>query len=579
MAKNVLALKPFLETIKTYCVKLTKKELIDLLCQAALDTPAEERRNFLEKLSIASVPSDVHRSAAQDEDVSILAKTDKLLDDVAAWQKSIEDGSYYEKHWEDGYCDEEEFPSISKEQQETLETLFAEADGLFLDGKLELAGNVYQQLIDLALHSAGLDYGIDHNDLDVNWRETLARYCRCVYETSADKERVKQVLSALEVERKTEAERQHFGICYNPAEEIFPSLRDVFDVRPGELADWNNFLKKAQKKLHGLSNSRAVLLYLETVYWLDGIQGLAAAVRQRNIPVGYLYWLDMLRDGAAWNELAQAAHEALHAMPHDALRGYAAAQLSLAGEQTSDNSLVLQGKREQFFSEPQEEHLAALLRESAKQQVSEAELSKTLAYLEAKPDPKKPVSSFLQLTQPDLFFLKIKTMLLLGKLRESYAAIDQKAAIGWSDEKKTTGAVYVGILLVLSQGNAQAKTIHSLFAKYMRGRYGNAFIADAIQQRLLQFPVSDSQKDQWLKFVEQISAERAEHIISNQYRKGYARAAEALGGYLECLLLHERRSQAAAFLNLKRNQQYKRYPAFRRELDEVISRSPLLTRL
>ncbi|MCW5199627.1 hypothetical protein VU05_02735 [Desulfobulbus sp. F1] len=311
MKGKILALKPFLETIKTYCGKLTKEELIDLLCQAALDTPAEERRNFLEKLSIASVPSDVHRPAAQDEDVdvSILAKTDKLLDDVAAWQKSVEDGSYYEKHWEDGYCDEEEFPSISKEQQETLETLFAEADGLFLDGKLELAGNVYQQLIDLALHSAGLDYGIDHNDLDVNWRETLGRYCRCVYETSADKERVKQVLSALEVERKTEVERQHFGICYNPAEEIFPSLRDVFDARHGHLADWNDFLKKAQKKLHGLSSNRAVLLYLETVYWLDGIQGLAAAVRQRNIPVGYLYWLDMLRDGAAWNDLPHSPAE------------------------------------------------------------------------------------------------------------------------------------------------------------------------------------------------------------------------------------------------------------------------------
>jgi hypothetical protein len=577
MTAETLTLKPYLEKIKKHCAKLTKAELIDLLCQTAIDVPAAERISFLAKLSIISTPVDIEETAASEDD-SILVRTEKLVEDIACWQKSIEDGSYYEEHCDDDEYYDEELPSMSEEQHETLEALFAEADRLFLDGKLELAGKAYQQLIDLALHGGDLDYWIDHNEIDINWQETLARYCRCVYETSSEAERPKQMLAAMEAERKTEAERNVFEIGYDPAKEFFPSLRDVFDARPGELAGWDNFLKKLQKELRLISSSRAVLLHLEAVQWLDGLQGLAAAVRQRNNPTGYLYWLDQLREAEAWSELSAAAQEALSAMPYDSLRAYAAAQLSVAGEQTDDKSLVLQGKREQFFSKPQEEHLADLLQEAIKQQVSEAELSKVLAFLEAAPaQDKLKWPDFLH--QPDFALLKIKAMLLLGKLRESYAAIDQKAAIGWSDEKRTTGAVHVGILLVLSKGNADAKTIHSLFARYLCGQYGNEFLANEIKKRLLQVAVSDSQQKQWLKFVERISADRAEHIVSNQYRKGYARGAEALGGYMECLILHGQQDKAAELLELKRNQEYKRYPAFRREFDAVVSKSPLLARL
>ncbi|WP_417913872.1 hypothetical protein [Candidatus Electronema sp. JM] len=504
----------------------------------------------------------------------ILAKMEKLLQDIIDLHESVDDGSYYEDqeqdwNWgEDNY--DEEFSGISEEQKRRFRQLIAEADKLFLAGELETAKQVYEKLTDLILYGDGLQYTVDYDELEINWRETLSRYCRCVYETAPDADRAKRMRQALAVDR------QHFS---DNSENLFPSLRDVFDARDGELAGWNDFLKQFRKNLSAAVSRRGILLHLEAVQWLNGLSGLAEEVRKKQAPVGYLFWLDQLRTNAAWNELAQAASEALRTMPHDALRAEAAAQLSLAGEQTGDKSLILQGRREQFFSKPNEDNLAALLREANAQQVSEMELNKALAYLEAAPKQKKPVSSLLQ-NPPDFSFLKIKIMLLLGRLQESYEAIDQKAAIGWSEKKRTTGAVYVSILHVLSQGHAQAKTIHSLFTRYINERYGsNAFIAEEIQQRLLQISVGSWHKEQWLKFVEQLSADRAEQIISNKYRKGYARAAEALGGYMECLILHEQRSQAAAFLDLKRNQQYKRYPAFRQELDDVVSKSPLLANL
>ncbi|WP_420208185.1 hypothetical protein [Candidatus Electronema sp. JC] len=483
-----------------------------------------------------------------------------MLQDVIDLHQSVDDGSYYEEqYWEeDNYYDD--FSGISEEQKQRFTQLIAEADKLFFAGELEIAKQVYEKLTDLILYGDELQYTVDYEELEINWRETLSKYCRCVYETAPDADKAKWMRQALAVDR------QHFS---DGSEDLFPSLRDVFDARAGELAGWNDFLKQLRKNLRAAVSRRGILLHLEAAQWLDGLSGLAEEVRKKQAPVGYLFWLEQLRTHEAWKELAQAAHEALRAMPHDALRAEAAAQLSLAGERTGDKSLILQGRREQFFSKPIEDNLAALLREATAQQVSERELNKVLAYLEAAPKQKNP---------SDFSFLKIKIMLLLGRLQESYAAIDQKAAIGWSDEKRTTGAVYVSILLFLSQGHAQAKTIHSLFTRYINDRYSsNAFIVEAIRQRLLQISVASWHKEEWLKFVEHISVARAEQIVSNKYRKGYARGAEALGGYMECLILHEQRNQAAAFLDLKRNQQYKRYPAFRQELDTVVKNSPLLS--
>lgn len=562
MKEKTLALKPFLERLRTHCAALNKTELIDLLCQTTQEIPAEERADFLKKLGVIATKQGSGSKTADD----ILAKTETLLQDVIDLHQSVDNGSYYEEHhWEEDNYDEDFF-GISEEQKRRFRQLIAEADKLFFAGELETAKQVYEKLTDLILYGDELQYTIDYDELEINWRETLARYCRCVYETASDADRAKRMRQALAVDR------QHFS---DNSENLFPSLRDVFDARDGELAGWNDFLKQFRKNLSAAVSRRGILLHLEAVQWLNGLSGLAEEVRKKQAPVGYLFWLDQLRTNEAWNELVQAASEALRTMPHDALRAEAAAQLSFAGERTGDKSLVVQGRREQFFSKPNEDNLAALFQEANAQQVSKAELSKALAYLEAAPKLK-----FLLQNPPDFSFLKIKIMLLSGKLRESYAAIDQKAAIGWSEKKRTTGAVYVSILHVLSQGHAQAKTIHSLFTKYINDRYSsNDFIAEAIQQRLLQVSVASWQKEQWLKFVEQISVARAEQIISNKYRKGYARGAEALGGYMECLILHEQRSQAAAFLDLTRNQQYKRYPAFRQELDDVVSKSPLLTSL
>jgi hypothetical protein len=176
--------------------------------------------------------------------------------------------------------------------------------------------------------------------------------------------------------------------------------------------------------------------------------------------------------------------------------------------------------------------------------------------------------------------LVLKTLLLLGRLDEAFVKVGKKTAIGWSGEEQQSGAVYAVILLVLSKGNPSASTIHALFSRYTCGRLGgDAFLCEEMKQRLARISCTAFQEQEWFLFVEKITTDRVDHIVSNKYRKGYARAAEALCGYMECLTLHDQQDRAAAFLRSKRDEKYKRYPAFRQEIDTVMKNSPLLLKL
>jgi hypothetical protein len=106
---------------------------------------------------------------------------------------------------------------------------------------------------------------------------------------------------------------------------------------------------------------------------------------------------------------------------------------------------------------------------------------------------------------------------------------------------------------------------------------GEEMMTEEILQHLVDSDAA-TQED-WFRFVERITTARIDHIVSNKYRKAYARAAEVLGGYMEALILNDRKDQAVGFLHLNRNQKYSRFSAFRAELQRITVRSPLLAGL
>lgn len=568
MMSNVLALKPYIEQIKTHCSNLSQAELIDLLCRIAQEVPAKERQYFLEKLEITSTtPSDPADSAEEVDE--ILSRIEEVIEEIIERQESIEDGSYYEVYEDyNSYYDEEYPDSISPEQREDLEEIFTEADQLFLVGELDSARKVYQKLLSIFLHNSELElyYDIGRHDIGINWRETLSRYCRCVYETASAADRTQQVLDAMEADYSLADQ------YYGSSEEWLPSLQDIYNARPEEISGWDDFLQGIRIALQQNIGNRALLLYLEAVHWTDGLQGVAAAVREKKIPVGYLYWLNQLEAETLWEDTAQAALEALDSMPSGRLRVTAAATLIRAGEQIEKKGFVLHGKKEQFFSEPDSKYLACWLEEARKQEAKAEMLGKALAFLENRLESKQEEKSW---EENRFFLLKIKVLLLLGRLEDAYAEIDGEAVVGWSNSKQTTAVVYTCILLALVRCSTEARTIHGLSSSYLALK-GEEAITEEILQHLTEL---DAEQEEWFRFVERITQARIDHIVSNKYRKAYARAAEVLGGYMEALILNDQKEQAIEFLHLNRNQKYSRFSAFRAEIQRVTVSSPLLAGL
>ena len=87
---------------------------------------------------------------------------------------------------------------IIEDQIDELASFFGEAENLFLDDRLDDARKVYQALfglIEAFRESADVSLG---DAVDI--REARARYCRCVYETVKESEKLLVFASAMDID-------------------------------------------------------------------------------------------------------------------------------------------------------------------------------------------------------------------------------------------------------------------------------------------------------------------------------------------------------------------------------------------
>ena len=577
---QILALKPYLEAVENCCRKLSYQELCDLIREIAQEVSPQERAHFLARLESRPQPDELMTEVELDDE--LLERIRELKEEILERQEAIEDGTYYEEYDDysdyrgyDGYYDDE-VEVISEEQREELANLFAETDHLFLAKELDSARRAYRSLLSMfdaigeeeEEEEFAFPYSFSAYDIKINWRETRSRYSRCVYEMTPSEDRVSQMIQAMEVHVN------QFESRYAPSEGDYPLLQDVIDARAGELPDREEFLKEWRDALIEYGTNRAQILFLEAVNFLEGIAGVARAVRQQRIPVGYVYWLDLLTTQQAWQEIGEIAQEALENMPEDQLRAQAAEMLNVAGIETGNQGLMLQGKREAFYSTPNRFSLAPLLEEACRQGVRNDELEKALYFLNNK---------------EHVVQLNVQVLFMLGRLDEASELVDTEKSLGWSYGGTGIGIFFGGLLTALTRADAQGVTIQTLLKRYAGSSSSYSFystttsdsetdslILREIQQGLQNLPLEDTKKQEWLTLAEKMGGSRIDGIVSNQHRKSYDRAAEVLSALMECYLLNEQQSEARLLLDTYRNQKYKRYSAFRKELDTVMRNSALL---
>jgi len=559
-SKKILALKPFEEAVRRHCEKLSHKELCDFICnRAAQEISAHERADFLKKLTSGS-KKEIRGNSRND----LISKIKSLKKAIKKHQESIEDGTFFEDY-EDDYGYDEDPPPISEEQKEEMETLFAEADHLFLSDELKLAAEAYQLLLGIFRYDedAAFDYDIESH-LNLNWREIRARYARCVYETAPSHKRVEQMLDAMEIDAR------QFQRNFVSSEGDYPLLKDVLDARSGELSEWKSFLNNWKNDLKNETGERAAVLFFEAVHGLDGIDGLAVEVRKNHVPVGYGYWLDKLVSDQNWNDAAAIAQESLENIPHGTFRAQAAEILSAAAQNMGDNSLILKGKREGFYSMPDENSLSVLVEEAARQNVKTEELEKALKAKIAKKYSGE---------------LNVKILLMLGRLDDALKIVDTTKPLGWGADDSGIGVFFGGLLAALTGSDPKGKTIQILLNRYTGKRRGyffdsaenpNKIIFEEILAGVRGVFSDESKKQKWFEFVKKIGGNRIDAIVSNKHRGAYNRAAEVLGALTECFLINQQTNQAKDLLDLYRNQKYSRHSAFRSEVDNVLQNSAIL---
>jgi len=566
--KTILALKPFLETVRDHCEMLSDAELCDFICKIAQEAPPDERSLFLEKLRSHSGKKTMTIREVED---NLISRINSLKEEILERLEAIEDGSYYEEYEDDYYGGYEGPESISEEQKSDLKTLFAETDHLFLSNELKDAEKAYCLLLDIFRsrpEDAEFLFDLSYYDLGLNWRETRARYCRCVYDNADSKDRVPKMLHAMETGVDM------FDDHYAPSEEKYPFLQDVSDAKTGEMKAWKTFLKAWKRALGKEHGNRAFILFLEAVHWLDGVAGVATEVRKKKHHMGYLFWINKLCFDKKWNTMADVAQEALEKLSNGGLRSQAAEMLSQAGAELKNDALILKGRREQFCSVPDDFELVQLIEEAERQNVKREELENALKLMGRKNEVAKS---------------RLKILLMLGHLEKAHKIVENDKPLGWSGTKGT-GLFFGTLLTALTHAEPKAASIQALLRRYVENRYsyysyysdnsGKNEMYDKIFQEITEgvrhLSIKKAQKKKWFVFAEDLGGKRIDAIVSNQHRKAYARAAEVLGALMEAFLLNDDTSKAKELLDIYRNQKYSRHSAFRRELNTVLTNSELL---
>ncbi len=534
MTKKTKALKPYLETIEKDCSGLTKKELLETILNIAKNVPQAKREEFLEQLDNVETPSQE----------TITQAIRDLRAEVEERMVSIENGRYYEEY-DEAYF--EEAPEcMSKEQKQKLEVLFQQTEALFLSNQLQIAKAAYDELF---------EFELEYLSLDIDLRETRARYFRCIYEISTPKQRVENLLAVIAANKSIQISKSIFDGKY-------PFFQDILDAHSGYLPDFDKFLPKWEKALAKIDAQRAILLRLEAVQFKKGISGVAKLAQSKQEPLYYLFWIEKLIEKNAWAEIISVTQKALKVLPHSDYRAIIADSLILAGKNQEDLPRVLKGKQEKFFSHPDDNTLLDW--------INEAELQ------ENRTDALKQASNFLY-KKRELSTLYIKVSLMAGEIDKAFVRVSKVKAYGWTNEQNSAGIVFAAILIALLPRKQQATELHKAILEYYSRSYSteNSLVTQIIQGiRRRQWPAS--QRKLWQEWAENIGKQRIEHIVSNKYRKAYGRAAEILGALGEYFILTDKADYGISIIVEYRDVQFKRYNAFRKQVDSVVKNSTVL---
>ena len=576
-ARGGPALGEFLTALHDRLRPLSREDLVAVLGSHAERLPARERQAFLDIFRApTAVPTEPGKSAA----VELEARIESFAARVAAGEYAEDEGY----RW-DGYGWEEEETAWAPD----ADALFAEVGEVFVGGDLVAARAAYERL----LATFGL-VGDDGWSLDL-WQlestdvpETLARYVRCVYETTPVAQRVQAVHQVF---------RDLGGVRA-------VTLAEVSTTRVDSLPDLDAFVPGWIDALLTEGDPpplrHRVRLLVEAAILRGGVDALADVTRRPGPHQGgvALAWIDALTDEGRLVEARAAAEETLDLPGADHVhRAMAADRLADLLAHAGDTLAAVAARRRAWALRPDRTRLLALAATSRDAGV----LLETLA---AEADELARAGR----AAPDR--LGCELLLLAGRLDEAVAALAGSPPLGWH-RADHPGQVVLPFLWAAAMGTAPpagSGHLGRLYAEIdvdptalpqfegwsgwddIRGmaqdrlpraallRAGlpltgpplTGLLADAIG-RLSPDPGT---REEWLVRAGRVADARIDAIVSGKHRGAYARAASLAFAHAEALAGVGRTAQARDYLAAVRAR-FPRHTAFRGELDAAATSSTL----
>jgi hypothetical protein len=201
------------------------------------------------------------------------------------------------------------------------------------------------------------------------------------------------------------------------------------------------------------------------------------------------------------------------------------------------------------------------------------------------------ILSYFHKNNSEILELEIMILLMKGDLHQAYKKACKTDPVGWSYTNKPGAILFAGILTGLVKDHINDAVIIKLILKRyteVQEIYNftdeddktgvNYFLYKEIVAGLKNLIITDEQNKEYINWAENIGRKRIEHIVSNKYRKSYHKAAEVLCGLSECFTILGEKKRGLELIREYRDKKYNRYPAFKRELSDVLKKSRIFGR-
>lgn len=559
----------FLAALQERWRGLSRDDLLAVLVGHAERLPVRDRQAFLD---IFPDPAVEPPERAQSPTMDLLAGIDEFAARVAAGEYA-DDEEYYRDRY--GWSDEEAVAWVPE-----ADALFAATGDVFVAGDLDNAREAYQRLL--------AQFGPQGDDAwslelwrleDTDVPETLARYLRCVYQTTPADGRAEAVHQA------------YLDLPWSPSA---PMLADLASTCREALSGLEAFLPCWIECLLSETGhpplQQRVRLLAEAATLSNGVDGLAALARRSGPHQGGvgLARIDALAAAGRVHDAVAAAGEMLD-LPHLDARQHAEAADRLADLHTrlANPRAAVQARRRAWTGGPTRQRLLALAGSSRDAGV----LAETLA---------AEAGALDTTSRAGTDRLGCELLLLAGRLDQAIAALAGSEPLGWH-RASHPGPIVLPFLWAAATGTAPTTDAGHLGQAFSAidhdpdtlprledwhqqaanpptradkqepaGPRLTALLADVI----LRLPDDADDSNRWITTATTVVDARIHAIVSGKHRSAYARAASLAFAHAETLAAMDREAEAHAYLNGVRTR-FPRHVAFRGELDAAAGTSTL----